>query len=78
MGFLCGGIAGVISRLDLGSGQGSGSCHTRLQRRHRCSNRRSQVMPCRIILTVRPGLREGSRHLRDSDPVSSTGQALAP
>ena len=46
----------MTSRLDLGSGQGSGSSHTRLQNRPRCSNRLSQTMPCRITLTVRPGL----------------------
>ena len=38
----------VTSKLDLGSGQGSGSSHTRLQDRPWCSNRLSQVMPCRI------------------------------
>ena len=45
----------MISRLDLGSGQGSGSGHTRLQNRPQCSNRLSQAMPYRITLTVRPG-----------------------
>ena len=55
------GHGGVTSRLDLGSGQGSGSSHTRLQNRPRCGNRLSQVMPCRITLTVRPGF---SRLLR--------------
>ena len=47
----------MTSRLDLGSG----SSHTRLQNRPRCGNRLSQVMPCRITLTVRPGF---SRLLR--------------
>ena len=35
----------VISKSGLGSGQGSGSSHTRLQNRPRCSNRLSQAMP---------------------------------
>ena len=51
----------VTSRSDLGSGQGSGSSHTRLQNRPRCSNHLSQAMPYRITLTVRPGF---SRLLR--------------
>ena len=51
----------MISKLSLGSGQGSGSSHTRLQDRPRCSNRLSQAMPYRITLTVRPGF---SRLLR--------------
>ena len=46
----------MTSRSDLGSGQGSGSSHTRLQNRPRCSNHLSQAMPYRITLTVRPGL----------------------
>ena len=50
----------VTSRLGLGSGQGSGRSQTRLQRRPRSSNRRSQSMPWRITLT-RPGLRQGQR-----------------
>ena len=69
-GVLCRGMAGDLqvepSRLGLGSGQGSGSSQTRLQSRPRCSNRRSQSMPCRITLTVRPGLCQGSRCLGDS------------
>ena len=39
----------------MGSGQGSGSSHTRLQNRPRCSNLLSRGMPYRITLTVRPG-----------------------
>ena len=35
----------VISKSGLGSGQGSGSSHTRLQNRPRCSNHLSQAMP---------------------------------
>ena len=35
----------VTSKSGLGSGQGSGSSHTRLQNRPRCSNRLSQAMP---------------------------------
>ena len=50
-----GGTSRVTSRLDLGSGQGSGSSQTRLQSLPRCSERLSQAMPCRITLTVRPG-----------------------
>ena len=51
----------VTSMSGLGSGQGSGSSHTRLQNRPRCSNRLSQAMPYRMTLTVRPGF---SRLLR--------------
>ena len=51
----------VTSKSGLGSGQGSGSSHTRLQNRPRCSNRLSQAMPYRMTLTVRPGF---SRLLR--------------
>ena len=50
-----------ISRLSLGSGQGSGSSQTRLQRRPLISNRRSQSIPWRITLTVRAGRLQGSR-----------------
>ena len=53
----------MTSRLGLGSGQGSGSSQTRLQRRPRSSNRRSQSMPWRMMLTVRTGLPQGSRRL---------------
>ena len=53
----------VISKSGLGSGQGSGSSHTRLQNRPWCSNRLSQAMPYRITLTVRTGLPQGSRRL---------------
>ena len=49
----------VISKSGLGSGQGSGSSHTRLQNRPWCSNRLSQAMPYRITLTVRTGLAPG-------------------
>ena len=66
----------VTSRLSLGSGQGSGSSQTRLQRRPRSSNRRSQSMPYRITLTIRLGLCHGQRCWDGSAPVSSTGQAL--
>ena len=66
----------MTSRLDLGSGQGSGSSQTRLQNRPRCSNRLSHVMPCRVTLTVRPGFSRLLRCVGASAPVSSTGQAL--
>ena len=49
-----GGATRVTSRLDLGSGQGSGSSQTRLQKRPKCSKRLSQAMPWRITLTIRP------------------------
>ena len=70
----------VISKLGLGSGQGSGSSQTRLQRRPRCSNRRSQPMPCRITLTVRPGLPQGSRRfpLVTRHPARPAGSATGP
>ena len=51
-----GGTSRITSRLDLVSGQGSGSSQTRLQSLPRCSERLSQAMPCRNTLTVRPGL----------------------
>ena len=54
----------MTSRLGLGSGQGSGSSQTRLQRRPLSSNRRSQSMPWRMMtLTVRTGLPQRSRRL---------------
>ena len=49
-------------------GQGSGSSQTRLQRRPRSSNRRSQSMPWRMMLTVRTGLPQGSRRLGSGRP----------
>ena len=57
-GYVWGFYAGawrVTSRLSLGSGQGSGSSHTRFQSRPRCRNRLSRAMPWRITLTVRTG-----------------------
>ena len=66
----------MISRLDLGLGQGSGSSQTRLQRRPLSSNRRSQSMPRRNTLTFRFGFCQLLRCRADSAPVSSTGQAL--
>ena len=53
----------VTSRLGLGSGQGSGSSQTRLQRRPLSNNHLSQSMPWRMTLTVRTGLPQGSRRL---------------
>ena len=56
-----GGTRRGTSRLGLGSGQGSGSNQTRLQRRPLSSKRLSQSMPWRITLTVRAGRLLGSR-----------------
>ena len=56
----------MISRLDLGLGQGSGSSQTRLQRRPLSSNRRSQSMPRRNTLTFRFGFCQLLRCRADS------------
>ena len=63
-----GGAKRVTFKLDLSSGQGSGSSHTRLQNRPRCNDRLSQEMPYRITLTVRPVRRQGLQCLGTTEP----------